>query len=229
MADKLLVIDDDDILLELLKSSLQPHGFKVSVCSNARDGLCAAHQQHPDLILIDIKLPDMDGIQLCQRLREITNAPIIILSGLQGEESIVAGLTAGADDYVIKPYRIGELIARIRAQLRNSQVDLSNGHTKLILEMGAVVVDMSRRKVSVRGEEVELTPIEYSLLLSLGRNCNRVVNHRTLLAEVWGPDSVDQLEYLRLYIRYLRQKIEEDPSHPQIIKTERGVGYYMAT
>jgi two-component system KDP operon response regulator KdpE len=227
VANKLLLVDDDEILLELLKSSLQPHGFKVNVGLSAEEALRAAYRQHPDLILVDMKLPDMDGVELCQRLREITDAPIIILSGLHGEEAIVAGLTAGADDYVTKPYRIGELVARIRAQLRNSQGDPSTANGKLILEMGNIRVDINHRKVIVRGQEVELTPIEYALLLCLGRNRNQVVKHRTLLAEVWGPDCVDQVEYLRIYIRYLRQKIEEDPSHPQIVKTERGVGYYM--
>lgn len=228
MTNKLLLVDDDEILLELLKSSLQPHGFKVSVGSSALEALRAAYQQHPDLIVVDMRLPDMDGTELCQRLREITDAPIIILSGLHNEESIVAGLTAGADDYVTKPYRVGELLARIRAQLRNSQCAQSATKEEAMLEMGMITVDIHRRRVTVRGAEIELTPIEYALLLCLGRNRNEVVSHRTILSEVWGPEYVDQLEYLRLYIRYLRQKIEEDPSHPQIVKTERGVGYYMA-
>jgi two-component system, OmpR family, KDP operon response regulator KdpE len=228
VSNKLLLVDDDEILLELLKSSLQPHGFKVSVGSSAVEALRAAYHQHPDLIVIDMRLPDMDGTELCQRLREITDAPIIILSGLHGEESIVAGLAAGADDYITKPYRVGELIARIRAQLRNSQCAQSAMKEEAMFEVGMITVDMHRRRVTVRGTEIELTPIEYALLLCLGRNRNEVVSHRTLLSEVWGPEYTDQLEYLRLYIRYLRQKIEEDPGHPQIVKTERGVGYYIA-
>jgi two-component system KDP operon response regulator KdpE len=228
VTNKLLLVDDDEILLELLKSSLKPHGFEVSVGGSAVEALRTAYQQHPDLIVVDMKLPDMDGAELCQRLREITDAPIIILSGLQGEDAIVTGLAAGADDYVTKPYRIGELLARIRAQLRNSQGAYAATKERMILEIGAITVDLNRRHVTVRGQEIELTPIEYALLLCLGRNRNEVVSHRTLLAEVWGPECVNQLEYLRLYIRYLRQKIEEDPSHPQIVKTERGVGYYIA-
>jgi two-component system, OmpR family, KDP operon response regulator KdpE len=228
MTNKLLLIDDDEILLELLKSSLQPHGFSVSVGATAAEALHAAHQIHPDLIVVDMKLPDMDGVELCQRLRTITDVPIIILSGLNGEESIVAGLAAGADDYVTKPYRIGELIARIRAQLRNSQEIQPIMQETMVLEMGVIRVDVNRRRVTVRGEEVELTPIEFALLLCLGRNRNAVVSHHMLLSEVWGPECIEQLEYLRLYIRYLRQKIEKDPSHPQIIRTERGMGYYLA-
>ncbi|MBX2998538.1 MAG: response regulator transcription factor [Caldilineaceae bacterium] len=227
MTNKLLLVDDDEILLALLRSSLQPHGFNVSVGATAAEALHAAYQLHPDLIVVDMKLPDMDGAELCQRLRAITDVPIIILSGLNGEESIVTGLAAGADDYITKPYRIGELIARIRAQLRNSQ-EIQNTMPAMVLEMGMITVDVNRRKVTVRGEEVELTPIEFALLLCLGRNRNAVVSHRMLLSEVWGPECINQLEYLRLYIRYLRQKIEKDPSHPQIIRTERGMGYYLA-
>jgi two-component system KDP operon response regulator KdpE len=226
---KVLVVDDDEILLKLINASLLHHKFEVNLSRDGKEAIRMAYREQPDAVILDIAMREMHGIELCKRLREMTDAPIIVLSSMSKEETIVDALEAGADDYVVKPYSIAELVARIRAQLR-SRERATNGiaKTSSVLAAGSVSIDVARRKVTVRGEEVDLTPTEYTLLLCLIRNQDKVVDHRKLLSEGWGPEYIDQLEYLRLYIRYLRQKIEVQPANPQIIKTERGVGYYIA-
>lgn len=226
---KVLVVDDDEILLKLINVSLNHHKFEVSLSRDGKDAIRTAYQEHPDAVIVDIMMREMHGVELCKRLREMTDAPIIVLSSMSNEEIVIDALEAGADDYVTKPYSVAELVARIRAQLRN-RTRSANGAGKMetVLTAGAVSIDIARRRVTVRGEEIDLTPTEYTLLLCLVRNRDKVVDHRRLLSEGWGPEFVDQLEYLRLYIRYLRQKIEENPANPKIIKTERGIGYYIA-
>lgn len=225
---KILVVDDDEILLKLINSSLNHHKFEVSLSRDGREAIRTAYQEHPDAVIVDLMMPEMHGIDLCKRLREMTDAPIIVLSSVSQESTIVDALEAGADDYVTKPYSVAELVARVRAQLRGRERTSTDVKATSILTAGVVSIDVARRKVTVRGEEVELTPTEYALLLCLVRNRHRVVDHRKLLSEGWGPEYVDQLEYLRLYIRYLRQKVEENPASPKIIRTERGVGYYLS-
>jgi two-component system, OmpR family, KDP operon response regulator KdpE len=224
---KILLVDDDEILLKLLRVGLQRYDLEVTATSSSKEALRIAYRERPNLIIVDVAMPEMNGIELCRRLREMTDVSIIMLSAASDEATIVAGLNAGADDYVTKPYSIAELVARIRAQqrIRSYSKPLQK---ETIQTAGEVSIEVERRRVVVRGEEVALTPIEYTLLLCLVRNKNKVVNHRQLLTEAWGPEYVDQLEYVRLYVRYLRQKIEEDPNHPQIIKTERGIGYYIS-
>lgn len=226
---KILIVDDDSTLLQLLKSSLQLHGFDVTATESGAEALRAAFQLHPDLIILDVMMPGengLDGIEVCKRLRDMSDIPIIMLTALSQESDVVKGLNAGADDYIKKPYSIAELVARIQAQLRpkNHRADSVKSST---LRVGDVSIDLPKRKVTVRGQEVKLTPTEYDLLVFLARHRDVVVSHRKLLNEGWGPEYVDQLDYLRLYIRYLRCKIEKDPGNPRIIKTERGVGYYM--
>lgn len=225
---KVLLVDDDELLLKLLQQSLQHHGFEVYLSREGREALHAAYQERPDAVILDLMMPGMHGVELCQRLRDITNVPIVVLSALAQESTKVEALDMGADDYVTKPYRIAELVARLRAHLRMRARAGVVEKAMSIVSAGEVYIDVNRRTVTVRGEEVDLTPTEYALLLCLIRNRDRVVHHHKLLSEGWGPEYVDQLEYLRLYVRYLRQKIEENPSRPQIIKTERGIGYYIA-
>jgi two-component system, OmpR family, KDP operon response regulator KdpE len=226
---KVLVVDDDEILLKLINVSLNHHKFEVSLSRDGKDAIRTAYHEHPDAVIVDIMMREMHGVELCKRLREMTDAPIIVLSSMSDEELVIDALEAGADDYVTKPYSVAELVARIRAQLRN-RTRSTNGtsKTETVLTAGEVSIDIARRRVTVRGDDVDLTPTEYTLLLCLVRNHDKVVDHRRLLSEGWGPEFVDQLEYLRLYIRYLRQKIEETPANPKIIKTERGIGYYIA-
>jgi two-component system, OmpR family, KDP operon response regulator KdpE len=225
---KVFLVDDDEILLKLLSAGLQRYDLAVTAISSSKEAIRLAYSERPDLIIVDVSMPEMDGIELCRRLREMTDAPIIMLSAVSDEDSIIAGLHSGADDYVTKPYSLAELVARIRAQLR---IRTYSGtiEDEATLTAGDVSIEVQRRKVLVRGEEIALTPIEFTLLLCLVRNKNKVVDHRQLLTEAWGPEYVDQLEYVRLYIRYLRQKIEENPNRPQIIKTERGIGYYIVS
>ena len=225
----ILLVDDDETILKMLQSSLSYHAFEVSLSQNGRDAIRMVYQEQPDLIIIDILMPEMNGIELCKRLRDMTDVPIIALSALSGEGTIVTALEAGADDYVVKPYSIAELLARIHAQLRIRATVGAAQKASPFLTAGVVKIDVLLRTVTVQDKAVNLTPIEYALLLCLVRNRDRVVDHRKLLLEAWGPEYVDQLEYLRLYVRYLRQKIEEDPANPQIIKTQRGVGYYIST
>lgn len=225
---KVLVVDDDKILLKMINASLNHHRFSVSTSADGKQAMRTAYTEHPDAIIVDLMMPGMPGIDLCKRLREMTDAPIIVLSSQNQEQVIVDALEAGADDFVTKPYSVAELVARIRAQLRNRGLKNASSKSSPILTAGVVTIDTNRRRVTVRGDIVNLTPTEYTLLRCLIQNRDKVVSHHKLLSEGWGPEFVDQLEYLRLYVRYLRQKIEEAPSSPKIIKTERGVGYYIA-
>lgn len=225
---RILVVDDDHTLLELLKAHLQRHDYEVVVASDGAAALRMAYQSHPDLIILDIMMPEMSGIEVCKRLREMSNTPIIMLTALSQENYVIKALDAGADDYVRKPYTIGELLARIKVQFRTDK-NIGSSEPPAQLVAGEVLIDLPKRKVSVRGIPVDLTPTEYDLLVFMARHHDEVLTHERLLCEGWGPEYVDQLDYLRLYIRYLRNKIEANPSQPEIIKTERGIGYYMNT
>jgi DNA-binding response OmpR family regulator len=229
---KILVVDDDEKLLKLLSLSLKHKGFEVTISCSAKEALEIIRRQEFDVIISDVCMPEMDGIELCRHLREQTDASIIMLSGLDTEQTIVEALESGADDFITKPYSLAELIARIRAQVRIREYAgtwESERKVLSVLTAGEVSIEVERRRVLARGEEIALTPIEYTLLHCLVRNQNKVVGHEQLLTEGWGPEYIDQLEYLRLYMRYLRQKIEKDPQNPKVLKTVRGVGYYIAT
>jgi two-component system KDP operon response regulator KdpE len=227
---KILLVDDDPQLLKLLGASLQQQGFEVLThCSDA-DALRMIHQAQPDLIVTGLRLPGFDGVKLCKRLRERTDVPILVLSAISEEQTMLRAFDAGADDYVIKPYSTVELIARIRAHLRTYARACAERvqQEQTTLQVGDLRIDTLRRQVTVRGNTVELTPTEYELLLCLARHQDQVVDHRKLLSDTWGPECADQLEYLRLYVRALRCKVEANPANPQLIKTMRGVGYYLA-
>lgn len=221
---KILVIDDDEKLLRLTETALKREDWQVLLARDGTEGLRIAFNSHPDLVILDIMLPGMDGFETCRRLKELSNIPVIMLTALASETDVVRGLAVGADDYITKPFSLVELVARVRTCFRRNSITSSKTP---ILVKGDLTIDLARHKVSLRGKSVDLTPTEFRLLSFLARNEGQVIPHRTLLVEVWGPEYSDQVDYLHLYIRYLRHKIEQDPSKPEIIKTERGIGYFL--
>lgn len=226
MNEKVLVIDDDKDLAFMLKSQLERKDYKVVTASDGREGLQKAYQVRPDLVLLDLMMPGMDGWEVCQRLRELSNVPIIMLTARSMKGDVVRGLEAGADDYLTKPFSAAELYARIQAVLRRSNRENGQGDSRsAFYTNGHLSIDFDRRIVTVRGERIDFTPTEFKLLSCLVRNEGRVLPHRYLLNEVWGPEYANDIDYVKLYIRYLRLKIEDDPSNPVYIQTEWGVGY----
>lgn len=226
MKPKILVIDDDQALLEVLRIGLRAEGFDVTTAENGLEGLRAAFCTHPDLILLDIMMPGMDGFEVSHRLHELSDIPIIMLTALSRTSDIVKGLGTGADDYVPKPFAMAELVARVKNSLRR-RTTTSYAEKPALLIRGNLTLDLVRRQVMIDGKAVNLTPTEFRLLSYLARNAGQAIPHRTLLTEVWGPEYCDQIDYLHLYIRYLRQKLERVPGQPERIKTERGVGYFL--
>lgn len=223
----LLLIDDDVSLCETVRFMLTKKGYQVEVAYNAISGLQKAYSIKPDIVILDVMLPDMDGWQTCRRFREMSDVPIIMLTALGSEENVVEGLNLGADDYIVKPVTAEELHARIRALLRRvsrSNVNGGNGREP-ILTYDNLVIDFDKHEVTVEGKRVDLSPTEFRLLSVLSRHKGRVLPHEFLLTEVWGPEYVGEVDYLRLYISYLRRKIEKDASKPSLIHNEWGVGY----
>jgi two-component system KDP operon response regulator KdpE len=220
----ILVIDDEAQILRALRTILTAKQFKVSVASRGEEGLALAAAQPPDLIILDLSLPDMDGVEVCARLREWTQVPIIILSVRESERDKVIALDKGADDYLTKPFGIEELLARIRVALRHSAQTLGSQKSQIITA-GSVVIDLALHIVTRDGEEVKLTATEFKLLAYLAANMGRVLTNQSILSHVWEPAESDRVEYLRVYIRQLRKKLEADPDHPQIIRNEPGIGY----
>jgi two-component system KDP operon response regulator KdpE len=221
-AKRILVIDDEFQITRVLKRSLGAHRYDVRTAADGESGLELFHDFHPDLVITDLSMPEMSGIDVCRAIRQISDIPIIVLSVKEEELTKVEALDAGADDYVTKPFGMNELLARVRASLRRGPVD---GETEAILEIGDFVLDHSRRIVTVRKQEVHLTPKEFELLAYLIGHPDRVLTHRTLLSKIWGGDYTEQTEYLRVFIGNLRKKIEPNPSKPQYILTEPWVGY----
>ena len=220
----ILVIDDEVQILRALRTILTAKQFKVSVASRGEEGLALAAAQPPDLIILDLSLPDMDGVEVCARLREWTQVPIIILSVRESERDKVIALDKGADDYLTKPFGIEELLARIRVALRHSAQTLGSQKSQVITA-GQVVIDLALHQVTRSGEEVRLTATEFKLLAYLAANAGRVLTNRSILSQVWDPADADRVEYLRVYIRQLRKKLEDDPDHPRMIRNEPGIGY----
>jgi len=222
---RILVVDDEPQIQRFLKPSLTAAGYEVLEAGTGADALKAVATQAPDLVVLDLGLPDMDGKEVIASLRAWSDIPIVILSARDRESEKIAALDLGADDYVEKPFGIGELTARIRTALRH------RGRRDAIptaMDVDGLTIDPVKRLVTRNGETVHLTPKEYDLLLLLARHTGRVVTHRTLLTTVWGPAHGDDLHYLRVFIGQLRQKIERDPTQPRIVRTEPGVGYRMA-
>ncbi len=225
---RILIIDDDPNMLKLLRKGLERHNYKVIDAQKGAEGLRKLYECRPHLVILDIMMPKMDGWEVCRRIREFTDVPIIMLTAKASEEDIVYGLDLGADDYITKPFSLTELLARIEAVLRRaSDLAESRGIENWIYTCGDLKIDFTRRRVQVKDQEVRLTPTEFRLLSYLVRHAGEVVPHETLLTKVWGPAYSSETEYLKLYIHYLRRKIEENPNDPQYIITEWGIGYYF--
>lgn len=220
----ILLVEDDPQTRRILKSRLGALGWRITESDTATSGIASAKSNSPDLIVLDLGLPDMDGVEVVKAVRLISAVPILILSARTREQDKIEALNAGADDYVTKPFGSGELEARIRALLRRT-VRLSR--ESKIFTAGELVVDITTRRVLKAGSEVSLTPIEYRLLSVLLINAGLVVTHSQLLKSVWGPEHVDDLQYLRIYMRQLRHKLETDPARPKYLITEVGVGYRL--
>jgi two-component system, OmpR family, KDP operon response regulator KdpE len=221
-APHILVIDDEPQILRAIRTILTEKDFRVTTASRGEEGLALAAATEPDLVILDLGLPDMDGVEVCQRLREWTQIPVIILSVRDREREKVAALDMGADDYLTKPFGI-ELLARVRVALRHSAH--MQGTQSKIIHAGPVTIDLAFHIVKRADEEVKLTGREYKLLAYLASNHGRVLTHQSILAHVWGPEDADHTEYLRVYMRQLRKKLEADPERPQYILTEPGIGY----
>ncbi|MBY0505897.1 MAG: response regulator [Bryobacteraceae bacterium] len=221
---ELLLIEDDPGIRRFLRASLAAGQYRLCECETGQDGLAQAAARQPELIILDLGLPDMDGVALIRQVRSWSQIPIIVLSA-QGQESVkIAALDAGADDFVSKPFAVGELTARIRAALRRSAGLPGGGQ---IFRAGRIEVDLDKRVVLADGEEVHLTPIEFKLLRVLVRHAGRVITQRQLLNEVWGPHHMEQAHYLRVYMAQLRRKLEVEPARPRHFLTEPGVGYRL--
>ncbi len=221
---KILVIDDEPHLVKLVRSNLEAQHFKVIVAMDGPSGLAMAEKEGPDLIILDIMLPGMDGSDVLQKIREFSAVPVIMLTAKDQEIDVVKALHLGADDYVRKPFSVHELLARVEAVLRRAAPS-EDVMTRPPFVCDDFVMDFQQRKITVRGKEIKVGPTEYKLLTQLVRNAGRVMLHADLLRKVWGPEYGGETEYLRVYISYLRNKIEEDPANPKYILTEHGVGY----
>jgi two-component system KDP operon response regulator KdpE len=222
---EILVIDDEAQIRKLLEITLQSNDYKVNEAVNAKEGLIAASNHPPDLIILDLGLPDENGQEVLRKLREWYNKPVIILSVQSDEENIIKALDNGANDYLVKPFRTGELLARIRSALRGSISEENNP----VISFDDLQIDLSARTVKKKKEIIKLTATEYTLLSVFAKNEGKVLTHQYLLREVWGPGYINQSQYLRVFIAQLRKKIENDPNRPEYIITESGVGYRFVT
>jgi len=218
-----LVIDDEVQIRRLLRVVLESAEYQVHEAETAAQGLTDAATRRPDVVLLDLGLPDSDGVNVLRRLREWSQVPVIILSVRDDEEGKVAALDAGADDYVTKPFSSAELLARLRAAQRKTRPEEETSRFK----SGDLIVDLTARVVTRAGHEVKLTATEYALLRLFVRHAGRVLTHRQILREIWGPKSEEHRQYLRVYVTHLRQKIERDPAAPELVKTEPGIGYRL--
>ena len=219
-----LVIEDEPDIRRFLKSSLGAEGYRVVESATGRRGAIDAGTHKPDMAIVDLGLPDMDGAEVIRHIRRWSSMPIVVLSARSHERSKIDALDAGADDYVTKPFGVGELLARVRAALRHA-VRTQSGATTIVLESASV--DLESRRATRDGKELRLTPIEYRLLGCLAKHCGMVVTQRTLLTEVWGPSHADDTHYLRIYMKQLRDKLEADPMRPRHLRTETGIGYRL--
>lgn len=216
-----VVVEDEPQILGLVISALSNAGYDAVGAASAHHALEAIASRKPALVVLDLGLPDRDGVELIRDLRSWSTLPVLVLSARSAEDSKIAALDAGADDYLAKPFGVGELLARVRAMLRRSRPEAEDA----VVEFGAIRVDRSHRVVTRRGDQVHLTPIEYRLLCHLITHADRVLTHRQLLREVWGPGCGERSHYLRVYVGHLRQKLEDDPTRPRHLLTETGIGY----
>ncbi len=221
---RILVIDDEPQLIRVLRTGLKSRGYEVRGAADGEAGLETFSEWHPDLVITDLAMPNVDGLEFCRRLRAISQVPIIVLSAKGEEKTKVEALDIGADDFVTKPFGIDELLARVRASLRRANAPTINDATQTTLEVGDFHVDLESREVRVRGNQIHLTPKEFDLLVYFIKHSGKVLTHRTLLAAIWGGNYVEQNEYLRVFVGNLRKKIEPDPT-PRYIVTEPWIGY----
>jgi two-component system KDP operon response regulator KdpE len=228
MPDPVVVLIEDELQIRrFLRATLSGQGYRLFEATTGADGLIEVASRQPDVVIVDLGLPDMDGLEVIRRLREWTAVPVIVLSARGQERDKVTALDAGADDYVSKPFGAGELLARIRVALRHT-AGASHEGEEAAFKVGDLEVDQLRRHVTMRGAEIKLTPIEYKLLTTLVRHAGKVVTHQQLLREVWGPSHDDQAHYVRVYMAHLRHKLETEPARPRYLLTEPGVGYRLA-
>lgn len=225
MGARILVIDDEVEIRRLLKVGLTAHGYDFAEASTAGEGIYQAAADRPDVVILDMGLPDQEGFEVLRRIREWSQVPVIILSVRGQDQDKVKALDIGADDYLTKPFSMGELMARIRVALRHQ----GNLKDEPVIQVGDLYMDLSRRNVKVKGNEIHLTPIEYDLLKMLISNAGKVVTHRQLIQAIWGSEAQENYQYLRIYISQLRKKIEKDPNQPLLILTEPGIGYRLRT
>ena len=221
----ILVVDDDPGILKAVRTNLARHGYRVETAAAGRDALESHARLRPDLILLDLGLPDIDGTEVIRSVREESRTPIVVLSVRGGERDKVAALDLGADDYLTKPFGVEELLARVRVALRHA----TRPEALLVVRAGDLEIDVERRRVRVSGEDIHLTPTEFSLLAVLARHAGRVMTDRMLLQDVWGPEYGSEAHYLHVYMARLRKKIEHDPQQPRHLMTEPGVGYRLVT
>jgi len=221
---QILVVDDEPRMIRFVRMNLELEGYQVSTAANGTEALAKVREELPDLVILDVMMPEMDGYETLERIRQVSSVPVIMLTVKAEEEDKVRGLELGADDYVTKPFSPRELASRVKAALRRAEMPSPGQKTTLVIDED-LVVDFQRREVLVRGKRVKLRPTEYRLLYHLVNNAGWVMTHETLLSKVWGYEYRDDTQLLRLYVTYLRQKIEPDPAHPKYIFNERGVGY----
>jgi two-component system KDP operon response regulator KdpE len=227
MSERILVVDDEPRVVRLVRVILEAMGYDVVAAITGESAIEMVALEQPDLVLLDIRLPgEPDGYQVCERIREFSDVGVIMLTAKARQDDILRGFEVGADDYLTKPFNAKELVARVKAVLRRTRYPEERGKATLVC--GDLKIDFARRTVNVRGERVALTPTEYALLNQLAQNPNCVMTHRKLLTEVWGQEYRDDVDYVRAYVRYLRRKLEVDPSDPQYILTSQGVGYMLA-
>ncbi|MFA5923042.1 MAG: response regulator [Methylococcaceae bacterium] len=223
----IVVIEDDPQICRFLRTSLRVQGFQVIEAGTGERGVVEIGTRKPELVILDLGLPGMDGIAVIRKVREWSSVPIIVLSARSQESNKIAALDAGADDYLTKPFSIGELLARIRVSLRHAARLAGNG-VETLFSVGDLLVDLSLRSVHIGEQEIHLTPIEYRLLTVLIRHAGKVLTHRQLLLDVWGPAYVEHAHYVRIYMGQLRRKLESDSTHPRYLLTEAGIGYRLA-
>ncbi len=221
-----LIVEDDAQMRRFLRASLGAHGYRLIETTAGEEALAQATAYNPDLVILDLGLPDLDGITVTRRLREWSSVPIVVISARGQEQDKIDALDAGADDYLTKPFGTGELFARMRVALRHA-ARVDGGDAEPTLAVGDLRIDLARRQVFSRDAEVHLTPLEYKLFATLMKHAGKVLTHRQLLKEVWGPTYADQTQYLRVYMVQLRHKLERDPARPRYLVTEPGVGYRL--
>lgn len=227
VAPRILVVDDEPRMIRFIRMNLELEGYEVTEASNGLEALEQARDQLPDLVILDVMMPELDGFETLRLLREISTVPVIMLTVKADEEDKVRGLELGADDYVTKPFSPRELTSRVSAVLRRAALPAPAPKTEIFID-DRLTIDFARRQVIVEGERVDLSPTEYRLLYHLVNNAGWIVPYETLLAKVWGYEYREETHYLRIYVGYLRKKIEENPADPQYILTERSVGYRFA-